>query len=88
MKKAIKINENGYFLEDVIVEDDFEQTENIITVPYENVGFYLPRWDGEKWIEGKTAEEIQAIKNQVPPKTEIEILRETVDTLVMSMLEV
>ena len=27
-------------------------------------GFYHPKWDGEKWIEGLTEAEITAIKNQ------------------------
>ena len=27
-------------------------------------GFYHPKWDGEKWVEGLTETEIMTIKNQ------------------------
>jgi len=29
-------------------------------------GFYHPKWDGEKWMEGKTQAEIDAIKAEIP----------------------
>lgn len=52
------IDENGLF-----VRDDFvnELTEFTIETPCPD-GFYLPKWDGTQWVEGKTAEEIAAIK--------------------------
>lgn len=31
-------------------------------------GFYQPKWDGEKWIEGATAEEIEAISAETVPE--------------------
>ena len=37
--------------------------------------FYKPKWDGEKWVEGLTAEEIEAIQSVEPPLSELEILR-------------
>lgn len=50
MRKVIRIDEAGMYVEDVIigeyepVPEDYIETE----VPQ---GFYHPRWDGEKWIE-------------------------------------
>ena len=40
-------------------------------------GFYWPRWDGEKWVEGRTAEEIAAIQAAVQEHelTDIEKLK-------------
>ena len=29
-------------------------------------GFYHPKWDGEKWVEGLTQTEIDAIKADIP----------------------
>ena len=52
------IDSNGFFVEDAFVE---ELTEFTIETPCPD-GFYLPRWNGTQWVEGKTAEEIAAIK--------------------------
>ena len=45
------IDENGLFVCDDFVD---ELTEFTIETPCPD-GFYLPRWDGEKWIEGGQA---------------------------------
>lgn len=52
------IDSNSFFIEDAFVD---ELTEFTIETPCP-AGFYLPKWDGSKWIEGKTADEIAAIK--------------------------
>lgn len=43
----------GLFIEDVILMPSDEVTEDLIEEPVPD-GFNLPKWDGEKWIEGKT----------------------------------
>ena len=45
------IDANGDFVCDDFVD---ELTEFTIETPCPG-GFYLPRWDGEKWVEGGTA---------------------------------
>ena len=50
---AIKVDQNGVFIEDAFVE---ELTESTIETPCP-AGFILPRWDGEQWIEGGTKPE-------------------------------
>lgn len=77
------IDSNGFFVEDAFVD---ELTEFTIETPCPD-GFYLPKWDGEKWVEGKTAEEIAAIKASVtaPALTEadrITALESTTSTVV------
>ncbi len=57
------IDENGLFVEDAFVE---ELTGFTIEEPCP-AGFYHPRWDGEKWVEGLTPAQIDAIKAQVTP---------------------
>ena len=52
------IDSNGFFVCDDFVD---ELTEFTIEMPCSD-GFYLPKWDGTQWVEGKTAEEIAAIK--------------------------
>ena len=55
------IDSNGFFVEDAFVD---ELTEFAIETPCPD-GFYLPKWDGTAWVEGKTAEEIAAIQAAV-----------------------
>lgn len=46
-------------------------------------GFYLPKWNGKQWIEGRTQAEIDAIKasSTAPEPTETEILQAEIDDL-------
>jgi len=47
----------GQFIEDVITDNP---TADLIATPCP-AGFYWPKWDGAKWVEGKTAAEIAPI---------------------------
>jgi glycine/D-amino acid oxidase-like deaminating enzyme len=42
------IDENGFFLEDAFVSEITPLTIETLCPD----GFYRPRWDGEKWVEG------------------------------------
>ena len=66
------IDETGMFIRDDFVE---ELTDLTIETPCEG-GFYKPKWDGEKWVEGLTTDEINAIKNVEQPKSESEIIQD------------
>ena len=68
------IDQNRYFLKDDFVE---ELTPTTIETPCTE-GFYKPKWNGTEWIEGLTTDEINAIKNVVQPKTEMELLQEQI----------
>ena len=75
------IDSNGFFIEDAFVD---ELTEFTIETPCPD-GFYLPRWNGTAWVEGKTAEEIAAIQAAVTTeKTDSERISE-LETLVLQM---
>lgn len=75
------IDSNGLFL-----RDDFEARHGEIeldVVPAQ--GFYLPKWDGEKWIEGATQEYIDnliASAQPSEPSTD-----EVLDTLITTLVE-
>jgi len=62
------IDSNGFFVEDAFVD---ELTEFTIETPCPD-GFYLPKWDGEKWVEGMAQEEIDALKNQSAPEPSLD----------------
>ena len=75
------IDSNGFFVEDAFVD---ELTEFTIETPCPD-GFYLPKWDGEKWVEGKTADEIAAIQADVTvEKTDSERISD-LETLVLEL---
>lgn len=71
--KLLKINSNGMFLEDLIVEEKPQNMSNLIETPCPS-GFYHPKWDGENWVEGLTQEEIDELNNQPQEPTENEMI--------------
>lgn len=59
MQDKIRIDmETGLMIDAV---SPYEFGEDIIETPC-LIPFYLPKWDGEKWVEGLTPEEIHALK--------------------------
>jgi hypothetical protein len=76
-----KVDDKGYFVEDVLVEsrptiivDDEEVLDpQYIDIPCEG-GFYKPKWNGSEWVEGLTEEEIEEVKRQPHAVTESEMI--------------
>ena len=79
----------GLFIRDDFLFDD--ETEIGLDVE-PSQGFYLPKWDGENWIESKTQEEIELIKASVvieptldervaTTETKVVTIEETIDVL-------
>lgn len=75
------IDTNGFFIEDAFVE---ELTEFTVETPCPD-GFYLPKWNGTQWVEGKTAEEINAIRNSVVVEPTAEERISALETLVLEL---
>lgn len=63
-RKVIRVDDEGLYLEDIIIGDYESTPEGCIDVECPG-GFYRPKWDGSAWIEGMTPEEIAAIPVQV-----------------------
>lgn len=82
MKILRKINENGFFVEDVLGDT---QSELLLdTEPAQ--GFFKPKWDGSQWIEGASQEQIDSITalaeaNYIPTE------QEQIDELVTALVE-
>lgn len=57
MKQVFKVDENGYFVEPVLIEDDEELPSDCVEIPFPD-GMYRPKWDGNQWLEGLTPEEL------------------------------
>lgn len=85
--KLLKIDEQGFFIEDVIVNEipmiSDEEGNQIPDPQYIQTtaqgGFYRPKWDGEKWVEGKTQAEIDEIINTPKEPTKDEIIEQLLD---------
>ncbi len=60
MRQVAKVDVNGYFLCDVILDDYNDIPDGCITVlPDTNeIGFYKAKWNGEKWVEGANQSDI------------------------------
>lgn len=71
----------------LFIRDDFEYNEEAeIGLEVEPAqGLYIPKWNGEEWVEGLTQEEIQDIKDSVLP-TEL-TLEERLQALEIMELE-
>lgn len=74
VKKVLKIDNNGFFVEDVILKDSEEILVDYIQTECPD-GFYKPKWNGTEWVEGLTQEEIEEFKNKPRELSEIEQLK-------------
>lgn len=72
MKKALVFDDTGTYIEDKIVEDDYEPTENeVVKEIDEAISFYKPILVNGEVVEGLLEEEINEIKNApILPTTE------------------
>lgn len=79
MQKVARKDEQGFWIEDVILEDNEPIPEDCDTdCPPD--GFHWPRKVNGQWVEGLTQEEIDA--RQVPPEpSQTEILQQQVAAL-------
>ena len=78
MKRIIN-KQTGVFLRD---DFTFDKSTEIGLQVEPAQGFYLPKWNGSKWVESLTAEEIQALKPQISYEQKVSDLiraRYTVD---------
>lgn len=62
IKKAYKIDKDGFYLEDYIYEEGQELESNMIITEMPQ-GFIKSKWDGREWIEGATQEYIDSLKS-------------------------
>jgi len=80
MRKVLKIDSNGFYIEDIILQDGKAIPSDCIEITCPD-GFYKPKWNGTAWVEGLAQAEIDAIKNVPVPKTDIELMQDRIDTL-------
>lgn len=84
MRKILRIDSNGFYIEDVILQNGEVTPTDCIEIICPD-GFYKPKWNGNAWVEGLTQVEIDAIKNVVMPPTDVQLLQGKVDTLTLNL---
>lgn len=86
MRQYREIDENGLFVRDILLDEN-PNPDRFIDVedfPYEG-GLFHPKFDGEKWVEGKSKEEVENIRKTIEeqyrrkPPTEEEQMRADID---------
>ena len=97
MKQVNIIDKEGYIVSNEIVDDnnnfpfsDYKLGENERIIENKlSCTLLKPKWNGEKWIEGATEEEIKAFKedNKINNKTSVEerisLLEDTINYLIL-----
>lgn len=74
-----KIDNDGYFVEDVLLkevpfhyDDEFNKIYNPNYISLEvPEGLYKPKWDGSKWVEGLLEEDINSLRNNTKQSLEM-----------------
>lgn len=87
-KVIYKIDDDGYVIWNEIkaIDENEEVPEGYIDTPLpgENEpSLHRPRWDGEKWVEDMTQEEIEELRKQ----SRIPTLEERIEALELFALE-
>lgn len=86
---AYIIDENGFVLSTDVVYSEEEYFEgNLVAVSLPpDVSFFKRRWDGERWVEGATQEEIDEILKPKPqPPTDAERI-DMLENMILLMME-
>jgi hypothetical protein len=83
MRKVIRIDETGMFIEDVILQNTDKTPDDCIEIPCPD-GFYCPKLDGDKWVEGLTEAQISVILLKQPKQM---LTIEQMDSLLTFLFE-
>ena len=86
MQKVVKVDRNGLWIEDVVIDGDESIPVDCIETPCPD-GFYKPKWDGAKWIEGLSQTEIDEIKATLPENIKAEAVAEMESATTISALK-
>jgi hypothetical protein len=75
MKQVYKYDEEGFFVEPVLIENNEVLPVNCTEseLPQPN---YKPKFNGVEWVETLTQEQIDEIKNQPQPPSELDGLKQ------------
>ena len=84
---AFKVNKEGFIIDSLVVNESQKKVDEITAeIPSEVV--YKPKWNGTKWIEGATQEEIDELtKPQPMPPSNSDRIQALEEALLNMMME-
>lgn len=78
-----RVNEDGLYVEPVLLKKNEEkEDEKLIDVEVPQ-GLYRPRWNGSKWEEGLSQEEISKLHAPEPSNDPNPVLTDAMEAIVM-----
>ncbi|MBU8773179.1 hypothetical protein [Cytobacillus oceanisediminis] len=83
--EASLIDENGFIIDPVIVNDTDVLEANVIKEPVPPL-LYKPRWSGNEWVEGATEEYIKHEDNRTKGTAEMDLLKQE-NTLLKAQIQ-
>lgn len=85
MKQVFRIDKDGFYLEPVLIEEtDLVPDDCVEVVPQE--GLFKAKFTNGKWIESMPQSEIDALKNAPREKSQMELMQEQIDQLILDSL--
>lgn len=85
MKEVYRYDENGIYIEPVILQDG-ENVPTNCTVIKPTGSFFKGKFESGKWIESLTQDEINELINAPQPVSELETLKKQQTDLVFTLL--
>ncbi len=85
MKSVYQLDGDGFYTRHIVLKPNEDIPSRCVEVTPPQ-GLYKAKWNGKAWVEGLPQEEIAKIKDTPRQKTQLEILQETVDQLVLDNL--
>jgi hypothetical protein len=87
LKQVFRIDTTGYFIEPVILGDNETTPQNCVEL-MPTMGLYKAQYVNGQWREALPPEEIETIRNEPQPKTEMEILEEQNAELNLQIIDI
>ena len=84
MRQVFRFDEEGYYVEPVIIENWKAIPTDCTDLPLPNP-IYMPKWDGAKWVEMATEDEIN--KMTKPQSSPLELLIKQQTDLTFALME-
>jgi hypothetical protein len=86
MKQVIRIDNDGHFLERVILQENEKLPVNCVEkLPPD--GLFLAKWENGDWVENMPVAEIEAKKNTPAQPSEMDLLKKQQADLVFTLMQ-
>ena len=85
MKQVYKIDIDGFYLEPVLIGNDEVAPKDCVTVP-PTEGMFKAQFKNGMWVESLSQTEIDKLKNAPREKTQLELMQEQIDQLILDSL--